>query len=615
MKTKSKYYFNGIFRIKLIIVTFLIQVGIICNVSAQTLSSTSATGSASTSSSTFSAVTGASVTIDVSSINNLLFVATFELEMTSVGNDNRQASIRISDNADAENINSSVFIRGLSASKSTDFGIGSIVYIFDVSALSGSRTYNLEHSFSTTARTLTTDGTIVAVSLTDGATDLQNSLKQLAAPVSMTDTWSGITGTETDVITTTVNGGFYVAASVESLTTSYNTASVAEWKLQYKKGAGGTWTDLSPTVERSMSNTTDKGLISLVGFLPDASTAGDYYFRIAHIRTSATSTIQTTMANVVAVALGISAGSYPVFSKETTGVTTTSGTMVNATSTTVTPDINTDLFIHAQYGMTGDAEISSPTYDLFVDNSIFDGNDQQRYISSSSDKGAGASVGIAQNLLSETTYTVSLRHASDGTNTTTTNDILLTGFGLRVNSGPLPVELLSFDAITGEFGVDLFWQTASEYNNDFFTIERSINATEWEEIQKIKGAGNSNMLLTYTAFDDSPYQGLSYYRLKQTDFDGQHSFSKMRSITSDKFTNSQIKIFPNPAKNHVTINANEEELEHILIFNSRGQNMTDFTKIIQQAHKSITVDLSNLHSGLYFLKTKTTANILYKQWQ
>ncbi|MBE9469145.1 MAG: T9SS type A sorting domain-containing protein [Bacteroidetes bacterium] len=600
------------YKVRLLIVLLFIQTWIIYKGNAQPLSATSSTGSASTTSITFSTVTGASVNVDVTSINYLLLVSTFELEMTSAGNDNRQASIRIADNADPDNINSGVFVRGLSASKSTDFGIGSIVYIFDVSAFSGNRTYNLEHSFSTSARTLSTSGTIVAVSLTDGTTDLYNSVKQLVSPVTMTDTWAGITGMETDVITTTAVGGFYVAASIESLTTSFKTASVAEWKLQYKKGVGGTWTDLSNTVGRSMFNTVDKGLISLVGFLPDATTTGDYYFRISHMRTSATSTIQTTQANIVAVALATSEGKYPVFSKKATGVTTTSGTLVDATTASITPDINTDVFIHAQYGMRGSAEINSSIYDLFVDNSIFNGSDQQRYISSSSDIGSGASVGLAQGVSSGTTYAVSLRHASDGTSTITTNDISLTGFGLNINSGPLPIELLTFEVGTEESGVYLIWQTASENNNDFFTVERSVNGIEWEEIQKKQGAGKSNMILTYTAFDDNPYQGLSYYRLKQTDFDSQYSLSKIKTVFFDKSTNEQIKIFPNPSKNRVTISASEEELEHILIFNSLGQNVTDFIKIITKERKALIIDLSNLPNGCYILKTKTTSSIFYK---
>lgn len=401
--------------------------------------------------------------------------------MTSSGADSRTAYLRITDAADPSNINSGVFSRGLTSSKITDYGIGSIVYIFDVSSYSGNRTYNLEHSFSNTARTLTTNGTIVAIGLSN---DLKNAITTTIGAVTMTNAWTEVTGTGTSALTTTAAGGFYVSASIESYTSSFNTESLAEWKLQYKKGSGGVWTDLSSRVERSMSASSDKGLISLVGALPDASSAGDYYFRVAHIRVSATSTIETTNANLVAVALGVADGCYPVFKENATGVSNSSATLANAVTATMTPSVNTNLLIHAQYGITGNAAINAPAYDLFVDNSIFNGNDQMRSISSSADKGAGASVGLAQNLLSGTEYQVSLRHASDGTNTTTTNDILLTGFGLTLNSGPLPIELISFSAIPKETRVDLAWQTAMEIDNDYFTIERSKNGEEWTVVQK-----------------------------------------------------------------------------------------------------------------------------------
>ncbi|MBC8146763.1 MAG: hypothetical protein H8E98_02125, partial [Bacteroidetes bacterium] len=318
-----------------------------------TLTAQSAIGSASTSSSTFSTVTRASVTIDVTSINYILVVATFQVEMTSPDGHGREASFRIADNASQETINSGTIKRSLANAKSTDYGIGSVVYIFDVSELSNNRTYVLQHAFSTVARTLTTNGTIVAVALKGGSEHLKNDVKRVSSPVTMGTEWAAVSGSETSVITTTVTGGFYVAASIESKTSSFTTSSVAEWKLQYKKGALGSWTDLCTSVERSMSNTSDRGIINLVGTLPDGSTSGDYYFQIAHRRTSPSSTINTETCNITAVSLGITAGNFPVFMEMATGVSTASSSLVNAVTASMTPSANTSLFIHAQYGITG----------------------------------------------------------------------------------------------------------------------------------------------------------------------------------------------------------------------------------------------------------------------
>jgi hypothetical protein len=110
---------------------------------------------------------------------------------------------------------------------------------------------------------------------------------------------------------------------------------------------------------------------------------------------------------------------------------------------------------------------------------------------------------------------------------------------------PLPIELIYFNATVQQAGVKLQWATASELNNDFFTIQRSQDAEDWEDVVEIKGAGNSHERIDYKTTDGLPYTGISYYRLKQTDFDGRFSYSDVRVIENDSpiFT---FKVYPNP---------------------------------------------------------------------
>lgn len=88
------------------------------------------------------------------------------------------------------------------------------------------------------------------------------------------------------------------------------------------------------------------------------------------------------------------------------------------------------------------------------------------------------------------------------------------------NENPLPIELLSFTAQAQGTLVDLEWSTASEKNNDYFTVERSADAVAFEPVLRVAGAGNSQQLLQYRDADRDPMTGLSYYRLRQTDYDG-----------------------------------------------------------------------------------------------
>ncbi len=86
---------------------------------------------------------------------------------------------------------------------------------------------------------------------------------------------------------------------------------------------------------------------------------------------------------------------------------------------------------------------------------------------------------------------------------------------------PLPIDLIYFRAQNDDKSVNLFWETATEINNDYFTIERSIDGINFEAIANMNGSGNSSTALAYQFTDATPLSGTSYYRLKQTDYDGQ----------------------------------------------------------------------------------------------
>lgn len=98
------------------------------------------------------------------------------------------------------------------------------------------------------------------------------------------------------------------------------------------------------------------------------------------------------------------------------------------------------------------------------------------------------------------------------------------------NGSPLPISLLSFNAVPKGNTVLCNWVTASELNNDYFTIERSADGSFFEAIGIVDGAGNSNEELNYQFTDYQPFNGVSYYRLKQTDFDGTVTYTNMVAV-------------------------------------------------------------------------------------
>lgn len=115
----------------------------------------------------------------------------------------------------------------------------------------------------------------------------------------------------------------------------------------------------------------------------------------------------------------------------------------------------------------------------------------------------------------------------------------------------LPIELLNFEIVKNESKINIQWSTASETNNDYFSVEKSKNSFDWTVVKIIPGAGNSTVTKKYETVDAEPYSGISYYRLKQTDYDGKFSYPAIKSIMNE--AQPVFNIYPNPAIDQVTI--------------------------------------------------------------
>lgn len=156
---------------------------------------------------------------------------------------------------------------------------------------------------------------------------------------------------------------------------------------------------------------------------------------------------------------------------------------------------------------------------------------------------------------------------------------------------PLPIELLSFTGENTSKGNNLKWVTATEINNDYFTLERSIDGRSFKSIAQIKGAGNSTQDLAYNFLDVWAAEGINYYRLKQTDFDGKFTYSNIIAIRSVK-TDELFSVYPNPNSGSFVFAIKEfgKEGYGIRITNSIGQ--TVFSR------ENITDDQFNLSPDL-----------------
>lgn len=178
----------------------------------------------------------------------------------------------------------------------------------------------------------------------------------------------------------------------------------------------------------------------------------------------------------------------------------------------------------------------------------------------------------------------------------------------------LPIELISFDAFYVGKQVELNWITATETNNDFFTVERGNNGIDFEPVLITDGAGTSNNLTSYSETDYSPLTGNSYYRLRQTDYDGRISFSRTVNVNSS-YLNAEMQLFPNPTDGNFKIQLNGfgEEKFVVLISDLAGKEI--FSKAFTTSNDSHIelIDPSNkLAAGTYMVTAKSS-NKLHTQ--
>ncbi len=169
----------------------------------------------------------------------------------------------------------------------------------------------------------------------------------------------------------------------------------------------------------------------------------------------------------------------------------------------------------------------------------------------------------------------------------------------------LPVTLVSFGAQYQNGHVNLNWTTASEQNNAYFEIERSIDATSWTNIGQVQGHGTTDVYNSYVSVDNLAGvipSGSLYYRLKQVDFNGKFTYSMIRSVDLSN-PGPSIATYPNPTSNILNVNwtSATDDNAVVRLVNMSGINVYEQNVngkgLIQQK-----IDMSTLPSGVYYLQ-------------
>ncbi|MFN5319739.1 MAG: beta strand repeat-containing protein [Bacteroidia bacterium] len=179
---------------------------------------------------------------------------------------------------------------------------------------------------------------------------------------------------------------------------------------------------------------------------------------------------------------------------------------------------------------------------------------------------------------------------------------------------PLPITLLDFDASCAESNsINVTWTTASETQNKLFEIEQSNNAVQWQKIGEEPGATNSNTVLTYRGTYASRFNGASYLRLKQTDYNGQVTYFDPIYLNCGQNLGNSVSAVPNPAADYTELRftSDADDNIEISVYSVSGQLLLRSTGSIGIGQTSIKLDLSELPAGIYYMNVSSAHGIQF----
>lgn len=178
------------------------------------------------------------------------------------------------------------------------------------------------------------------------------------------------------------------------------------------------------------------------------------------------------------------------------------------------------------------------------------------------------------------------------------DDFSLT-WSTQVSGGPtiLPVELVSFKALASNNAVQLSWATASEKDNSHFIVERSLDGKTFTKIATITGKGTSSIRSNYIFTDEDPLPGISYYRLKQVDFDGTFEYSKVISVKMQAIRKAILH--PTITTDILQLDVPETIAYALTIVDLAGKEV--YRSTLQKGRRHYAIEVGKLRAGTYSL--------------
>lgn len=616
------YFFNrdgGLMRKSV----FVLLILLLCTFSlySDNLLAGSGTGTATTSIDVFADVASSSA-INMANVDKVLVIATFTDESTEQAQVKRTHSFRIRDNSPS-NIFSGSIERYLQQETTGDKGIGSLVYIFDVSSItSGTRIYTLQHKVDQNKDTFT-KATIVAIPLnsdTSPFTQLNNVSASISTPVTTSSTsFTGVSGLSTSSLTLGNGGDILLVASVN---TGSNSASAnGSWTLQ-RQYNNGAFQNVGFEKTRSIEGTNDVGIISFM-YLLENQAIGDYNFRIAHkANTADVNTLNSTLA---AVSLNYdNSGDLRKFNADKNDVALSTTASTSASTLASLSGIAADgssVLLLGQFAMSSTGQ-STANYSLTSSGGSYSTTVMNRFIDDATDSGSGSNITLVNGLSAGSNYNFNLNHflAASGTTLSSSNSTIIAIQLSDMSDIPLPVTLSSFTAAYINNQSTLNWTTQSESQNSGWNILKSNSADFENSVQVnvgiIDGNGTTSEPSNYSYVDAANLEsGQTYwYWLESISYSGASEYfgpiaveiniqDDMQETPSIETVRGLLPNYPNPF-NPVTVFmfnlADNEVAERLEIYNMKGQKIdTIQSPVNPQSWEGKDASGKELASGIY----------------
>jgi hypothetical protein len=188
------------------------------------------------------------------------------------------------------------------------------------------------------------------------------------------------------------------------------------------------------------------------------------------------------------------------------------------------------------------------------------------------------------------------------------------------STSALPIELISFQANCSDNNtVDITWSTATEHNTNYFRVDKSRDGMQWDVLNTIGAAGNSNYTIDYALTDAFPNPGINYYRLTQYDLDGVfETFDAQAAVCKDQQSGTALSTYPNPSSGDFNVDLQTDELEGdatLLITDAKGAVVYSQDIKIIKGNNNFVIHPSigsgqGFEPGIYYISVRTATSTI-----